>query len=97
MPELPARPYPFANTSDERTSQPQLGEVPADRNINVIIVGGNANVTVSNVGIATAEVGKPIRRSAWSYVSTACRRLAKLLANTVSLTAAAVTVWLGMR
>jgi hypothetical protein len=40
-----------------------------------------SRVTVSNLGTATAEVGKPTRRSVWSYVSSACRRLAKFVAT----------------
>jgi hypothetical protein len=97
MPEPPARPHRHADASDHRTTRLQPSERPGGSNINLIIVSGHARVTVSNLGIATAEVEKPTRRSVWSYVCTACRRLAKLVANTVSLAAASVTVWLGLR
>jgi hypothetical protein len=97
MPEPPARPHRHADTSDHRTARLQPSEGPAGSNINLIIVSGHARVTVSNLGTATAEVGKPTRPSVWSYVGTACRLLAKLIGNMVSLAAAAVTVWLGLR
>ena len=97
MPEPPARPHRRADISDYRTARLQPGEGPAGSNINLIIVSGHARVTVSNLGMATAAVGKPPRSSMWSHVRSVCRRLAKFVANAVSLAAAAVTVWLGLR
>lgn len=97
MPELPAKPHRGVDTPDHRTARVQPGEGPAGPNINLIIVSGHARVTVSNLGIATAIAGRPPRRSVWSYVGSACRRLGKFVANAVSLAAAAVTVWFGLR
>ena len=97
MPEPPARPNRHADTSAQRTARLQPSEGLEGWNINLIIVSGHARVTVGNLGIATAEADKPTRRSMWSYVNSACRRLAKLVANVVSLAASAVTVWLGLR
>ena len=97
MPEPPARPHRHPDTSDHRTARLQPGEGPVGSNINLIIVSGHARVTVSNLGIATVAATKPTRRSVWSYVSSACCRLAKFVVNVVSLAASAVTVWLGLR
>lgn len=97
MPEPPARPHRHADTSDHRTARLQPGEGPAGSNINLIIVSGHARVTVGNLGIATGAAAKSTQRSVWSYVRFACRRIAKLFANLVSLAASVVTVWLGLR
>jgi hypothetical protein len=97
MPEPPVRPHRLADTSHHRTARLQPGEGPAGSNINFIIVSGHARVSVGNLGNGMAAAERSPRRSLWEYASSACRRLAKFLANAVPLAAAAVTVWLGLR